>query len=1386
MLVLVAASIAGWLYYAEWRIGRIELFTDDAPIVVQVLAERSDEAIGEPFDLHTRVVVSLPAGEYRLRVTGVGRLSRTYRFAVNRGETIAHTISIDEGRLLRGERGPTKISRESRKVEAIPFASTVAALELKPGKSDLITWSDESMTCRDGTTGTARWDLSNKRNPVESGHAAIPWLRFLSGGDLAEPAVDLDGDGWRDVLVYDPDSPVLLALSGKHGSPLWNHVGRTDGPGGPRDVGQVKNLGHKEWGQTAGKPAMADIDRDGVADFIVTFVFPSEQNGQELSTSPPESQDGELVARRCTIAAISGKSGRSLWAHSVDLSVSAHAGELDVQAAELVRGVRTEVVAFVDGTKWIGLDPVTGKPKAGPIELGFGPVRPVQYGDLDGDREPDLIAVDFGGVRQKEKIHAISITKNRELWSEVVDAPHARFDGSSRGSSFPLVADLDGDGKAEILVPDAGPMAPAAAYGGVRLLEGCTGETRWRRAMRREISAESGLAEAVIAPDLDGDGTRELITVSRVYPYLVPRRLQSGAPEDASVYVDAFSGRDGRPFWWWKVNVASEPGEEPLLWTPIWWGRGPDGWPLLAVPLGGLEGDTDQFQSSSVVSDPIVHVLEAATGNERHVIGGLAQVHAADLDGDGLTDLWGEVDHELRAVRGEAPEAWCALGTFRPAASSIDLSNVTGRSVAADFDGDQIADVLIGDLDELLNGKNPKAHTYTAQARSGRDGHLIWKTELDPWEHWLHPTRVDDYRLRSFALPQGDFDGDGTVDVIVQGDSYQKRGGPGRSGATLDIQLLSGRTGARLWSAGVLGGSAVASGVVSVPWSEPRLVERGGAPDLIVGYVGQVTKPAAKRAAGLGGGMARLARISGRDGRVLWDMPVSGDRSSDFFYLGTPWTFFDDLDGDGALDLALFSPASQQSDVSYALVAVSLRDGRRLWFREFGADITSPTRPIDKLDGPDGPAFVVMEDTETAGWLALRAFGGRDGRLRWTTKVGQVRRSGGDSQSIVAASFNGKGAQEVCISYNQIDRGRQIVVFDANGKERARREVKGTDSSVLEAADVNGDGRDELLLFNEGRFWAWDGELKDVWSWPTKSKEIDANLRGTKGRPSEVVLSQAFALDGATGRPRWTGQRLLTQDLEESPRILEGLSDGDESRGMPLLIANGLGATVCREALRTDESGAVAAARGRMVQPGRDLADPRWLRPLPWVVALEGPLGPWGFLTAGVLAGVNVLLPWLIIRLVRGKRRSFSVRGLMTLPAAAAIPLMVYLTFVPWLPLGTSRFLETDARLFVTGTLGGLPIALGFLWLGVNLARRRMRRVIAMAGLSVAAALVLAGGWLWWDRKSMAVVEHYGWEGCGSVLLPGAYAAALLWVVVRLVVGAFRLIRRAPQGSVGV
>ena len=705
-----------------------------------------------------------------------------------------------------------------------------------------------------------------------------------------------------------------------------------------------------------------------------------------------------------------------------------------------------------------------------------------------------------------------------------------------------------------------------------------------------------------------------------------------------------------------------------------------------------------------------------------------------------------------------------------------------------DLDGDQIADALVGDTGELVSEKDESTGTQTALARSGRDGHVIWKTELDPWEHWMYPNRRYAYDLWSFASPRGDFDGDGTADVVVHRRSYEDSHTVAGRAAKLGLQVLSGRTGARLWSTGALPEPAARSGEVYGQWFSPHTVERNGAPDMFEGYWGSFTRPSAGAPVVDAGGAARLARVSGRDGRVLWDVeiPETGSLGA---YARAPTTFFDDFDGDGGLDLMMMAPGANESgELKYSLTAFSLRDGRKLWSRVFRANSSAPAIPADKLDAPDRPAVVVIEEsgTDSGVELAVRALDGRDGQARWTSKVETAIDSGRVSPSIVSANFDGSGLHNVCVSFNLPGGRRRIIVLDGNGKERARRDLKELFQSVLEAVDSNGDGRDELLTFDDGRLLAMNGDLKDLWSWPTNSLSIDTIIRGSAGRPCEVIVSPALALDGATGQPRWTGQRSLTQGAEQSPQFVPELLDPGDSKQLPLLIAGGLGATVCREALRTDALGKLAGARGTVVKRGRVLRDPRWLRPLPWAARLRGPLGPWGFLTAGGLAWINVLLPLLILRVARGRRRAFSIRGLMLLPVVAAIPLMVLLELVPWLPLESDRFLATDIRLFVTGTLAGVPIVLGVWWVVTDVYRGRVRTIAAMAGLVMVATLAVGAGWLWLDRKSLAAIEHYGWEGWGLVLLPGAYVAAVLWGCGRVLRGVYGVIRGVRRGSVGL
>ena len=194
-------------------------------------------------------------------------------------------------------------------------------------------------------------------------------------------------------------------------------------------------------------------------------------------------------------------------------------------------------------------------------------------------------------------------------------------------------------------------------------------------------------------------------------------------------------------------------------------------------------------------------------------------IGVADLDGDGLTDLWGEADGQLRAFRGEAPELWRTLDSFVAARELSRWGNIV--KPAADLDGDGIGDTLItgprapssnaldaiashglglyhdqGFADVSARANGPPG-SRTAVARSGRDGHLIWKTELDPRRIWFERDHGEFYSLTAQALPAGDLDGDGTPDVSHRAEVHpgQQSAMQIKQTATLPLEVLSGRTG---------------------------------------------------------------------------------------------------------------------------------------------------------------------------------------------------------------------------------------------------------------------------------------------------------------------------------------------------------------------------------------------------------------------------------------------------------------------------------------------------------------------------------------------------------------------------------------------------------------
>ena len=193
----------------------------------------------------------------------------------------------------------------------------------------------------------------------------------------------------------------------------------------------------------------------------------------------------------------------------------------------------------------------------------------------------------------------------------------------------------------------------------------------------------------------------------------------------------------------------------------------------------------------------------------------------------------------------------------------------------------------------------------------------------------------------------------------------QAIGGP----ATLPVMLLSGRTGQPLWLAGPLPLGFEAHGYSRIHWVEPLVVEPSTAPDLLLRHdspflAARSTPPPPNTA-----GRARLARISGRTGRILWDVPLSDQPSSQNFNFVPPPRFHD-LDGDGVLDVTMMIAGTPGAagQPGFELKAVSLRDGRPLWSRPVANAVNLALHfEIVNSDEAKGPVLVVVSEESAPG-----------------------------------------------------------------------------------------------------------------------------------------------------------------------------------------------------------------------------------------------------------------------------------------------------------------------------------------------------------------------------------------------------------------------------------
>jgi tRNA A-37 threonylcarbamoyl transferase component Bud32 len=489
-VVAVVGSLVAWHGYAEWRQGRF-LLTTDGPALEAEILDANDEAVIPPFTVPTRQPLSLPGGLYRVRVSAPGQLSETYQMLVEQGLQSRYDVRLGERRLC----------------EPLDVSLGFDVLEMD-GRSDILVTTENGLRRVHGATGKEVWTGNvNQAGPA----GAIPiknseWRYFRTGlsiwddlnpednrrARLVYSAREREGDGAAYLVCASPIRPWLLALSDKDGAMKWWYQSQspTRGQGGIREPGTGKRLSDPPAGRVVCAPLFADVDGDGVPDVIAVFGSLREDlhhSGENLEEEPR------------WVEAVSGRTGRLLWRYIFNLRkavattppatthsrIVRSAAALTQEEGKRVLAVATseveasEAKADREGSgKLVVLDLQTGMPIRPPTNFGFESVNTPMFVDLNGDGRLGVLL-----VRSKSwsdlTLTAIGLSGS-PLWEHQVEQMAYGGSRAMPPMTWPVVTDLDGDGKPAILVPYGnGREQGQGGWVGVETLDAATGQSRW-------------------------------------------------------------------------------------------------------------------------------------------------------------------------------------------------------------------------------------------------------------------------------------------------------------------------------------------------------------------------------------------------------------------------------------------------------------------------------------------------------------------------------------------------------------------------------------------------------------------------------------------------------------------------------------------------------------------------------------------------------------------------------------------------------------------------------------------------------------------------------------------------------------------------------------------
>lgn len=372
-------------------------------------------------------------------------------------------------------------------------------------------------------------------------------------------------------------------------------------------------------------------------------------------------------------------------------------------------------------------------------------------GDIDGDGRSDVAIGDPHGDRDCASggLWILSSKDDRELLV-LHSLPHS---GSTagvlemRGIAWNVyqVGDCNSDGTPDILI-----AVDQQSSGSLHVVSGRDGTGLWTREMPTRI--REGVTSLCVAPPANEDGPVRIAVLE-------------GRGDMTALTATVVSAADGRELDRFQIQNEHRCRHAALA---IWGPMGPDanaGWAVL------LEPRSDDWPTMDLAASARRTILRTYSADARRTqwsreLGdlygswGTELVVLGDVDTDGHPDLAASFAQGVEVVSGRTGRSLRRFDSVRDGwAEGLGCALVA----PGDLDGDGTADIVMGQYDTCV-------YLGAVIAKSGRDGHEIWRQQGDETD--------DQHHLGYRIAVLGDVDGDHVSDLLA-GTLHGRAGKPG-------------------------------------------------------------------------------------------------------------------------------------------------------------------------------------------------------------------------------------------------------------------------------------------------------------------------------------------------------------------------------------------------------------------------------------------------------------------------------------------------------------------------------------------------------------------------------------------------------------------------------